>query len=867
MLNILYTLIIFPIEQVIEICFFYGKTWSWSLGVAIIGVSVAVSTFVLPIYLMADRQQRKQREIEKSLKKGVDIIKGNFKGDERFMLLSEYYRRKNYHPIFALRNSIDLLIQIPFFIAAYHFLHNLEILKGASFLFITDLGSPDKLLFGLNLLPIVMTVINVVSGMIYAKNLLAKDKIQLYAMAGIFLILLYNSPAGLVLYWTSNNIYNLVKNIIQNGIKSKKQELRAEGVNVKNNALNDSRTFVLALLALALLTGLVIPSGVILSGVDEFSYSTAGDCVSPLRFVIHTMLQAGGFFLWGVCLFFLFQGKARIILTVAAVSLLIMSVMDTFVYWRNYGFLTQELVLSNYYKPWPQIQNNTLAVIIGMSCAAFFLMAIRQKQIIISMLFIAVISFAAFGITNVAKINANFARVAKQEKIEGSEQRNGDFEKIFKFSRNGKNVIVLMLDRAQSQYVPYIFAEKPELLKSFQGFTYYPNMVSFGGSTMYAAQTLFGGYHYTPAEIQKRTQQRLPDKYDEGMQVLPRIMAQNGFDVVATNMPFSDENEKFAKTTSGALAKQIFDGSENIKAEDIIDKYIDRYYRGELSVNSNIKTNDYDPVVKKNLFQFSLFKCSPYAMRTKVYNNGNYMNVDAQKKNVPTNYTREMLKNYISLLSYPQMTQITDDGGNNCAIAVNDLIHAPSFLQYPDYEPVAVITNRGNGIFSNNPQYHTTALAFRLIAKWLDYLKENGIYGNARIIICSDHGYPNRNAPLNPLPYNIALPNGDVLQRFNNLLMVKDFDAASEFSTDSSFMTNADVPNIAVKNIIENPLNPFTREPLYVDKDSGVIIPTANWKSWSAHGEYKYTINGDEWLKVKENVFKKENWSKYTFEK
>jgi YidC/Oxa1 family membrane protein insertase len=224
MTYILYTLIIFPIEQVIEICFFYGKAWFDSLGVAILGVSVAVSTFILPVYLMADKQQRRQREIEKNLKPGVDLIKSVFKGDERFMLLSTYYRQNNYHPIFALRNSLDLLIQIPFFIAAYHFLHNLEILKGAPFLFIADLGSPDKLLFGLNILPIVMTVINVVSGMFYAKDLATKDKVQLYLIAGVFLALLYNSPAGLVLYWTSNNVYNLVKNIIQNISHNKKPD-------------------------------------------------------------------------------------------------------------------------------------------------------------------------------------------------------------------------------------------------------------------------------------------------------------------------------------------------------------------------------------------------------------------------------------------------------------------------------------------------------------------------------------------------------------------------------------------------------------------------------------------------------------------
>jgi len=856
MLNILYTLIIFPIEQIIEICFFYANTWFGSFGIAILGVSVAVSTFILPVYLMAEKQQEKQREIEKNLKKGVDLINDTFKGDERFMLLSTYYRQNNYRQIFALRNSIDLLIQIPFFIAAYHFLSHLEVLKGASFLFISDLGSPDRLLFGLNILPIAMTIINIVSGMIYAKNLAAKDKIQLYAMAGVFLILLYNSPAGLVLYWTSNNIYNLVKNIIHNILKKKgRKNAVSEPKAVKDNALGDSRTFALALTALALLIGLVIPSGVISSGVNEFSFSMTGDYVSPIRFVIYTILQAIGFFLWGVCLFFLFQRRTRIILTVAAVSFLIMSAMDTFVYWKNYGFLTQELVLSNYISPGSNIQNSTLVVILALSSAAYFLMWIRWKQIVMSLLFITVISFTVFGITNIVKINTSFAYIKEQEKIGDNEPQSGDVEKAFKLSKNGKNVIVLMLDKAQSQHVPFIFEEKPELKKLFQGFIYYPNMAAFGTHTALGAPPIFGGYYYTPSEIQKRTKQRLTDKYNEGLQVLPRIMALNGFDVVSTNLPFTDETETYAK--------QIFKDSENIEAMDIIDKYIDLYYRGKIFINSGVKIKDYEPVVKKNLFQFSLFKCSPYAMRTKVYNNGNYMNIDSENRSL-VGYSRDMLKDYLSLLHYPDMTQITDDDKNNCVVAVNSLTHAAKFLQYPDYELAPVITNRGDGVFSSDPSYHTCMLGFLSVSKWLCYLKENGVWDNARIVIVSDHGRENSK---NPVPGNVTLPSGDKLQRYNSLLMVKDFGAANEFSVDSAFMTNADVPTIAVKDIIENPVNPFTQKPLYTDKDSGVIISTIEYKPWSRHGEYTYSIKDNEWLKVRENVFKEKNWIKYTFEK
>ncbi len=58
-----------------------------------------------------------------------------------------------------------------------------------------------------------MTIINIGSGIIYTKGFPLRDKLQLYGMAGLFLVLLYNSPAGLVYYWILNNIFSLVKNL------------------------------------------------------------------------------------------------------------------------------------------------------------------------------------------------------------------------------------------------------------------------------------------------------------------------------------------------------------------------------------------------------------------------------------------------------------------------------------------------------------------------------------------------------------------------------------------------------------------------------------------------------------------------------
>ena len=116
-----------------------------------------------------------------------------------------------------MKGATSLFLEIPFFIAAYKFLSGLQLLNGVSFGPIADLGRPDGLLviggMHINLLPIIMTAINLVSCVIFTKGSLLKTKIQLYSMAIFFLVFLYTSPAGLVFYWTLNNTFSLVKTI------------------------------------------------------------------------------------------------------------------------------------------------------------------------------------------------------------------------------------------------------------------------------------------------------------------------------------------------------------------------------------------------------------------------------------------------------------------------------------------------------------------------------------------------------------------------------------------------------------------------------------------------------------------------------
>ena len=100
------------------------------------------------------------------------------------------------------------------------------------------------------------------------------------------------------------------------------------------------------------------------------------------------------------------------------------------------------------------------------------------------------------------------------------------------------------------------------------------------------------------------------------------------------------------------------------------------------------------------------------------------------------------------------------------------------------------------------------------LGQWMEYLRESGVYDNTRIIITSDHGAeidyltsdPSKNKNEESFAYS----------EFMAFMMVKDFDS-KEFTTDNTFMTNADTPSIAFSDIIQEPTNPFTGKKMTTD--------------------------------------------------
>ena len=170
-LNILYTLLIQPLQLFFELIYMAADWIIGDPGLSIIALSLAMNFLVLPLYRKADAMQEEERQTELRLHEGLTHIKKTYKGDERMMILQTFYRQNDYKPTYVLKGATSLFLEIPFFIAAYRFLSGLELLHGVSFGPIADLGRPDGLLviagLTINVLPLIMTGVNLISCIIF----------------------------------------------------------------------------------------------------------------------------------------------------------------------------------------------------------------------------------------------------------------------------------------------------------------------------------------------------------------------------------------------------------------------------------------------------------------------------------------------------------------------------------------------------------------------------------------------------------------------------------------------------------------------------------------------------------------------------
>lgn len=889
MFNILYTVFIGPLKTLFEFIFTVSYFLTNNGGLSILFLSLSVNFLLMPLYKKANEIQEKENEKQESMREGIDHIKKNFKGDERYMILNTYYRQNNYKQIYSLKNLISLLLEIPFFIAAYNYLSNLQVIKNMPFGPIVSLGLPDGLLNGINILPILMTLINILSCIVFAKGQKNTKNFQLYFIAILFFILLYNAPSGLVLYYLFNNLFSLIKNIVNNNklignilcyvssavsvigiiyfllnpLGSVMKTLcvivvllvpllllitKLTKISWSNSTTSDSiktnyKLFFILCMCICILIGLYIPSQLIDSSVSEFIDTTT--FTNPNEYIFNTfLLSFGTFVVWFNVYYSLMNKRIKRVLLYLVACLLAIGTINYMFFGTNMGFISKYLVYEDNTISFSSLEIIINSLVLIVLCYIVSII-IKHKRVFNFIILAVLLSFLTISSLNIININAEYketAKVLQNAKVE---------EPSFTLSKNGNNVIVITLDRFVSMYFPYILEEIPGLKEKFEGFTYYPNTVSFGAYTKAATPALYGGYEYMPINLRDLAYDELIEKHNEALKVMPVLFSNNGFNVTVCDLPYAN----YKRVTD----LSIFDDYDGI------DKYIaDGYYKIE-GVDSKRSLSDLNQL----LFLYSIMKSSPLVFQGILYNQSAFNKIDYYNEIFDTSISDELISSYAVLENLETMTNVSVDSSvGGVMIMHNYTSHGPAKLNENGYE----LTNdeevnkytknryyEGNElIFENDYQYKfyaVDAASLILLGDYFDYLRDVGVYDNTRIIITSDHG---GQFFTNIENFSFGEENNSLIM-YNAFLLVKDYDSKIS-SIDQTFMSNADVVYLATNNIIENPINPFTGNKISNDyKKNGLEICMTS--SDNVEGSSNIFSFNNYYL-IEDNIFNPSNWKK-----
>lgn len=244
-------LILEPLTQIFLFVYLLFYKLTSHYGISIILLSVFTSVLLVPLNRKIRETVQVEKKIENILKPQLKEISESYKGAQRNLAIKRLYSRYSYSPLYSVRSILGVLIQLPFMVGAYLMLKNNTSLNEVVFLGISDLGRPDGLL-GFNLLPAVMLGVNIATAY-FSSWFSFREKITSVVIGFVFFLILYSAPACMLIYWTGNNIIQLLETLykriyvlrqLQDKVKDKFSKTitelsskRNEGRNLRKNIL------------------------------------------------------------------------------------------------------------------------------------------------------------------------------------------------------------------------------------------------------------------------------------------------------------------------------------------------------------------------------------------------------------------------------------------------------------------------------------------------------------------------------------------------------------------------------------------------------------------------------------------------------
>jgi len=185
-----------------------------SYGWAIIVITIIIKVVFWPLTQASTRSAKRMQALQPQIKALQEKYKDDPVKQQKKMM--EFWKENKVNP---MSGCLPTLIQMPVFIGFFYMIRSAIELRGASFLWVSDLSRPDTIFyipginFPFNLLPLIMG-----ATMLWQARLTppspgmdpTQAKIMRY-MPLMFMVFLYNFSAGLTLYWTVQNLLSILQ--------------------------------------------------------------------------------------------------------------------------------------------------------------------------------------------------------------------------------------------------------------------------------------------------------------------------------------------------------------------------------------------------------------------------------------------------------------------------------------------------------------------------------------------------------------------------------------------------------------------------------------------------------------------------------
>jgi len=200
----------------------YGSVIA-NYGVAIILITLVLRTATFPLSQSSMKSMKRMSSVGPEMRE----IQEKYKDDRERMQqeMMAMYKRTGVNPFSAaLGGCLPMLLQMPFMIALYFALQGSIELRHAGFVgWIDDLSAPENFLsvagVPIRPLPLLMGASMILQQWLTPATggeQQSQQRTMMMAMSGVFTVMFYQFPSGLVLYWLVSNLLGIGQQLLVN---------------------------------------------------------------------------------------------------------------------------------------------------------------------------------------------------------------------------------------------------------------------------------------------------------------------------------------------------------------------------------------------------------------------------------------------------------------------------------------------------------------------------------------------------------------------------------------------------------------------------------------------------------------------------